>query len=175
MALCVNPPRGQPNQRKLSASDFEVAGSKRNWKTAVKYNGTHNHRRRAQHTERWRRQTGSRPEQVQAASRAVAGSRSLDLEELHVEDERAVRRDAGNGPAAVGKVGGDGQAALTTDRHAENTDVPALDDLALADLEGERRALLVGYAVSVSFGPTPIPCSCGNLQSNTLPFWSLPM
>ena len=82
------------------------------------------------------------------SDQAQHGSRLLDLEELDVEDERAVRRDAGNGPAAVGEVGGDGKAALTTDGHADDANVPALDDLALADLEGKRRALLVGYIVT---------------------------
>jgi hypothetical protein len=42
-------------------------------------------------------------------------------------------------------MGGDGQTALTTNGHADDTDVPTLDDLALASLEGERLTLLVGY------------------------------
>ena len=41
-------------------------------------------------------------------------------------------------------VGGDGEATLTTDSHAGNTDVPTLDDLALTELEGEWRTPLVG-------------------------------
>jgi hypothetical protein len=80
--------------------------------------------------------------------RSSMGCRLLDLEELDVEDERAVRRDPGDGAAAVGEVGGDGQAALTADGHAGNANIPPLDDLALADLEGERRALLVGCIVA---------------------------
>ena len=68
----------------------------------------------------------------------------LDLKKLDIEDQSAVGRDAGHGPAAVGQVGGDGQATLTADLHTGNTDIPALDDLALAELECERRALLVG-------------------------------
>lgn len=79
----------------------------------------------------------------------------LDLKKLNVENERAVRRDARQGLAPVGQVGGDGQAALATDRHTDNADVPALDDLALAELEGERRALLVGCGVWVSGLFTP--------------------
>lgn len=68
----------------------------------------------------------------------------LDLDELDIEDESAVGRDAGEGLAAVGEVGGNSQPTLATDGHAENTNVPALDDLTLANLEAERRALLVG-------------------------------
>lgn len=71
--------------------------------------------------------------------------RSLDLEELDVKGQCAVGRDARKASGAVGKVGGNGQAALTANGHADDTNVPTLDDLALADLEGERLALLVGY------------------------------
>lgn len=70
--------------------------------------------------------------------------RSLDLKKLDVEHQGAVGRDAGQALGAVGEVGRDGQATLAADGHAEDTDVPALDDLALAGLEGERLALLVG-------------------------------
>jgi hypothetical protein len=42
---------------------------------------------------------------------------------------------------AVGQVGGNGESALTTDLHADETDVPALDDLAFSKTEGERLAL----------------------------------
>jgi len=38
----------------------------------------------------------------------------------------------------------DRDATLSTDSHASNTDVPALDDFALTKLEAERLALLVG-------------------------------
>lgn len=70
--------------------------------------------------------------------------RSFDLEQLDIKGERAVRRDAGQSLAAVGEAGRDGQATLATNGHADNADIPTLDDLALADLEGERLALLVG-------------------------------
>ena len=73
-------------------------------------------------------------------------ARLLDLEELDVEDEGAVAGDAGQGPAAVRHVGGDSETPLAADGQAEHTDVPALDDLALANLEAERLALLVGCA-----------------------------
>lgn len=70
--------------------------------------------------------------------------RSLDLEELDVEGQLAVAGDTRKGLGAVGEAGGDGKATLAANAHADNTDVPALDDLALADLERERLALLVG-------------------------------
>lgn len=70
--------------------------------------------------------------------------RLLDLQKLDIEDERAIRGDTGDALASVCKVGGDCETTLTADRHAHDTDVPALDDLALTDLEGERRTLLVG-------------------------------
>lgn len=69
----------------------------------------------------------------------------FDLEELHIEDQLRVTGDTGESLLAVGEVRRDGDAALTTDSHAGDTDIPALDDLTLAELEGERLALLVGY------------------------------
>ena len=71
-------------------------------------------------------------------------ARLLDLKKLDVEDEGAVAGDAGEGLAAVRHAGGDSKAPLSADGHAEDADVPALDDLALANLEAERLALLVG-------------------------------
>lgn len=68
----------------------------------------------------------------------------LDLQQLDVEDKGAVCGDTRNGFAAIGKVCWDGESALSTDRHTSNTNVPALDDLAGSELEGERLALLVG-------------------------------
>lgn len=67
----------------------------------------------------------------------------LDLEALDVEDQGGVGWDAREGLGAVGEVGGNGDSALTTDGHAGDTNVPTLDDLASAELEGERLALLV--------------------------------
>jgi len=68
----------------------------------------------------------------------------LNLQQLHIEDEGAVGRDPGERFAAIGSRGGDRQATLAADSHAENADVPTLDHLTLADLEGEWGALLVG-------------------------------
>lgn len=68
---------------------------------------------------------------------------SLDLQQLDVKDQSTVAGDAGHALAAVRLAGGNGQATLTADSHALDTDVPAVNDLALAQLEGERGALLV--------------------------------
>lgn len=68
----------------------------------------------------------------------------FDLKELDVEDQLRVTRDAGKSLLAVGEMGRDRDATLSTDSHASNTDVPALDDFALTELEAERLALLVG-------------------------------
>ena len=69
--------------------------------------------------------------------------RLLDLEKLDVEDKLAVGGDARQSLAAVGKMCGNSQATLATDGHAGNTDIPSLDDLALAKLKGKWRSLLV--------------------------------
>lgn len=68
----------------------------------------------------------------------------LDLKHLDIEGQRAVGRNAGHTPRAVGEIGRDGQASLAANGHADNANVPALDDLVLADLEAERLTLLVG-------------------------------
>ena len=41
-------------------------------------------------------------------------------------------------------MGGDGQPPLAANGHADNADIPTFNDLALADLEREGLALLVG-------------------------------
>lgn len=88
----------------------------------------------------------------------------LDLEELDVEDQGAVGGDAGKGAAAVGVVGRDGEATLATDSHAGNTDVPALDDLTLAELEGERGTLLVSCIKTLVSGQN---CESEEAESET--------
>lgn len=68
----------------------------------------------------------------------------LDLQQLDVEDQGAVAGDAWQALAAVGLAGRDSQATLASNGHALDTDIPALNDLALAQLKGKRRTLLVG-------------------------------
>lgn len=67
----------------------------------------------------------------------------VERDHLDVEDEGRVGGDAGERRLAVGQVGGDGYPALGANRHAGDTNVPALDDIASTELEGERLALLV--------------------------------
>jgi hypothetical protein len=59
----------------------------------------------------------------------------LDLHELDVEDEIAVGGNAGYSFASVCKVCGDGESALAADLHANDSNVPTLDDLANTKLE----------------------------------------
>lgn len=69
----------------------------------------------------------------------------LDLQELDIKYQGGVARDTRLRSAAVGQLGGDGDAALSAHLHALETNLPSLDDLTLAETEGERLALLVGY------------------------------
>ena len=69
-------------------------------------------------------------------NQGMAGQLSVDLDELRLEDQSRVGGDdATDGPVSVGQIGSDGQLALLADLHAEEALVPALDDLAGADLE----------------------------------------
>ena len=74
----------------------------------------------------------------------MEASSLLDLQQLDIEHQRRVTGDTGLRLAAVGKVGRDRQATLTTNGHAHDTNVPSADDLATAGGELERLALLVG-------------------------------
>ena len=67
----------------------------------------------------------------------------LDFHELDVKNEIAISGDAGHSFASVCKMRGDGESALAADLHANNSNVPALDDLANTKLEREWLALLV--------------------------------
>merc|ERR1712078_474472 len=74
-------------------------------------------------------------------------------EELHVEDEGGVGGDDGGVPAsAVGVVRGAGQLGTLADGHLRDALVPALDDLAHADLEGELVAAVAGAVELVPGG-----------------------
>lgn len=78
----------------------------------------------------------------------------LDLKQLDIEGQLAVGGDARHAAGAISEVGRNGQASLTTNGHANDADVPALDDLSLTGLEGERLALLVGCEVNELVGPS---------------------
>jgi len=72
------------------------------------------------------------------------GARLVDLHELSLEDQGRVGGDnTANSTVAVGKVRGDGELALLANLHAQKALVPALDDLAIANGEGERVTAVV--------------------------------
>src|SRR5688572_32148074 len=74
-----------------------------------------------------------------SADVASTTTRSADVEELDLEDQGGVRRNDGREAArAVAEVGRDHELALAADLHAGDALVPALDDLAGAELEVER-------------------------------------
>ena len=80
-----------------------------------------------------------------SARRIRTIERLVDRDALDVKDQVRVGGNVrGSALLAVGHGGGDGEATLTTRRHTSDTNVPALDDLADTELEGERLALLVG-------------------------------
>lgn len=102
-----------------------------------------------------------------------ARSRLTDRDALDVEDQVRVRRNVrGSTLLAVSHRRRDGKTTLAPGGHASDTDVPTLDDLTDTKLEREWLALLVG-CVFVSHGGTI--WKVDNLQSKTLPFFSLPM
>lgn len=68
----------------------------------------------------------------------------FDTNELDVEGQSAVGRNAGQGLSAVGTGGRDDNTSLTLDGHAGDTDIPTLDDLTGTKLEREGLALGVG-------------------------------
>jgi hypothetical protein len=72
-------------------------------------------------------------------------ARLLDLEELNVEDQLRVRRDAREALLAVCQLRWDGDTALATDSHASDADVPALDNFTLSEFETKGLSLLVGW------------------------------
>lgn len=76
--------------------------------------------------------------------------RLLDLQELDIEHQGAVGRNSGLSFAAIRRLGGDSKSTLTTNGHAGNTNIPALNDLALAELECERLAGFVGCTRAIS-------------------------
>jgi hypothetical protein len=68
---------------------------------------------------------------------------------LGLEDEHRVGRDGAHGSGAVARLGLDCECPLLARAHAQNSLVPALDHLALANVERQRLAAVVGC---VEFG-----------------------
>ena len=90
------------------------------------------------------KEKGLHPSRVIRTASAVGGLFSVDLQQLQVERELRVCWNAWHFPLAVCQFCGDDDATFAANRHARNTDVPALDDIATSKGEGERLALLVG-------------------------------
>src|SRR5690348_4175735 len=61
-----------------------------------------------------------------------------DVEKLHVEDERCIRRNCPPcSPRTVAQIRRDLQPTLAADLHAHNSLIPSLDHVPRAKLEGE--------------------------------------
>lgn len=69
------------------------------------------------------------------------------LQQLHIKDEGGIGRDGGRSPRlAVRQMRGDDQVALPADLHAVNTDIPATNDLAATEGEGEGLVALIKHS-----------------------------
>jgi hypothetical protein len=77
----------------------------------------------------------------------VRNWRLVDGDQLEVEHKLRVGGDSGHAFATVGEMSRNGYSALTTNTHALNPDVPALDDLAATKLEFERLTLSICYGM----------------------------
>jgi hypothetical protein len=77
------------------------------------------------------------------------GLDTSDANKLGLEDEHGVGRDGTHGSGAVTRLRLDCECPLLARAHAQNALVPALDHLALANVERQRLAAVVG---SVEFG-----------------------
>lgn len=74
----------------------------------------------------------------------LAGGDALNAHQLRLEDEGGIGRDdLASTALAVAELRGDGELALLANLHAQETLVPALDDLPGANLKLERLAALV--------------------------------
>lgn len=73
----------------------------------------------------------------------MTGGWLVDRQQLHVEEKRRVRWDAGDCLVAVRKARWNRESSLGLDPHAKDTNIPAFDNLASADLEVEWLALFV--------------------------------
>lgn len=81
----------------------------------------------------------------------------LDAQQLNLEDEGGVGGDgAARAALAVAELGGDDEAALPADLHPSHALVPALDDLARAELEIEGLAAIQGGVELLAVLPKPL-------------------
>ena len=73
----------------------------------------------------------------------LLGLNASNADELSLELEHRVGRDGSHTPSSVTPVRLDDQCPLLTRAHVQKSLVPSLDDLSLADVEGERLAAVV--------------------------------
>ena len=79
----------------------------------------------------------------------LLGLNASNADELSLELEHRVGWDGSHTPSSVTPVRLDDQCPLLAGAHVQESLVPSLDDLALADVEGERLAAVVA---GVEFG-----------------------
>ena len=80
---------------------------------------------------------------MNAYPRGEAQEELLDGDQMNIEHERRVRRNyTGVTRCAVSEIGGDGNLEAFADFHAGEGDIPALNDLARPQNEGERLATI---------------------------------
>ena len=73
----------------------------------------------------------------------LLGLNASNADELSLELEHRVGRDGSHSPRSVSPVRLNGQRPLLAGAHVQEALVPSLDDLALADVEGQRLAAVV--------------------------------
>ena len=73
----------------------------------------------------------------------LLGLNANNADELSLELEHRVGGDGSHAPSSVSPLRLNGQCPLLTGAHVQESLVPSLDDLALADVEGERLAAVV--------------------------------
>ena len=81
---------------------------------------------------------------IQAASSLYSHSHfSAYLQQLDIESELRIGRDARGAFAAIAQARGDNDATFAFNAHASHANLPSFDNLACAKLESEWRAFLV--------------------------------
>lgn len=73
----------------------------------------------------------------------LLGLNANNADELSLELEHRVGGDGSHAPSSVSPLRLDGQCSLLAGAHVQESLVPSLDDLSLADVEGERLAAVV--------------------------------
>lgn len=77
--------------------------------------------------------------------------RLLGFQQLDIKGEGAVGRDARLASATICQLCGDDKSALASNRHASNTDIPALDDFTGTKLKAKRLAALICCNIELAF------------------------